>query len=62
MGYVTEKGARIIRFRFAFGFPFDDGWTKVQKIGGEKVVPVSEDSRRDGREKHALPRPVQGLV
>lgn len=41
IGYADENGTVIIKPRFAFGFPFEDGRAKVTDMGTKKAVPNS---------------------
>lgn len=41
IGYADEAGRPVIRPRFAFGYPFEDGKAKVTDKGAMKEVPSS---------------------
>lgn len=41
IGYADEAGRPVIRLRFAFGYPFEDGKAKVTDKGAMKEVPGS---------------------
>ena len=42
IGYADEDGQTIIKPRFAFGYPFENGKAKVTDTGERKEVPGSE--------------------
>ncbi len=42
IGYADESGRAVIKPRFAFGFPFENGKAKVTDKGEMKEVPGSD--------------------
>lgn len=42
IGYADEQGNTVIKPRFAFGFPFENGKAKVTDTGSLKTVPCSD--------------------
>ena len=42
IGYADESGRTVIKPRFAFGFPFENGKAKVTDKGEMKEVPGSD--------------------
>lgn len=42
IGYADEQGNTVIKPRFAFGFPFENGKAKVTDTGNLKTVPCSD--------------------
>lgn len=46
IGYADETGRTVIRPRFAFGYPFEEGRAKVTDSGKEKTVVGSEGEYR----------------
>ena len=42
IGYADEDGQTIIKPRFAFGYPFENGKAKVTDTGERKEVPGAE--------------------
>lgn len=42
IGYADESGRSVIKPRFAFGFPFENGKAKVTDKGEMKEVPGSD--------------------
>ncbi len=54
IGYADESGRTVIKPRFAFGFPFENGKAKVTDKGEMKEVPGSVENITIGKATNGI--------
>lgn len=61
IGYADESGRTVIKPRFAFGFPFENGKAKVTDKGEMKEVPVRTENTTIGKATNGITSTRKGI-